>query len=128
MIQDKLKDILIDKNIDEGFVLDVIKDAIEVAKVKEDSGNMIRAAKELSEFLDMKPKTKQVTESLEMDMSHQIANSYEKQTKKLKATQTRQIDEENNIISGKKTNLDELIAVLLDVAEDFEVTIVIDNG
>ena len=102
MIQDKLKEVLTDKNIDEGFVLDVIKDAIEVAKVKEDSGNMIRAAKELSEFLDMKPKTKQVTESLEMDMSHQIADSYEKQTKKLKATQTRQIDEENNHYIGQE--------------------------
>ena len=32
------------------------------------------------------------------------------------------------IISGKKTNLDELLAVLEDVAEDFEVTIVIKNG
>ena len=128
MIQDKLKEVLTDKNIDEGFVLDVIKDAIEVAKVKEDSGNMIRAAKELSEFLDMKPKTKQVTESLEMDMSHQIADSYEKQTKKLKATQTRQIDEENNHYIGQEDESNELIAVLLDVAEDFEVTIVIDNG
>ena len=106
MIQDKLKEVLTDKNIDEGFVLDVIKDAIEVAKVKEDSGNMIRAAKELSEFLDMKPKTKQVTESLEMDMSHQIADSYEKQTKKLKATQTRQIDEENNNNIGEDTKSD----------------------
>jgi len=96
IMQDKLKDVLLDRQIDEGFVLDVIKDAIEVAKVKEDSGNMIRAAKELSEFLDMKPKSKQVTESLEMDISHQIADSYEKQTKKLKATQTRMLDEESN--------------------------------
>ena len=31
-----------------------------------------------------------------MDMSHQIADSYEKQTKKLKATKTRAIDEEND--------------------------------
>ena len=93
---DKLKEILTDKEIDEGFVLDTIKDAISVAKVKEDAANMIRAAKELSEFLDMKPKNKQVTESLEMDMSHQIADTYEKQTKKLKATQTRLLDEENN--------------------------------
>ncbi len=43
---------------------------------------MIRAAKELSEFLDMQPKKKQVTESSEMDMSHKIANTYDKQTKK----------------------------------------------
>ena len=96
IMTDKLKEILIDKEIDEGFVLDTIKDAISVAKVKEDAANMIRAAKELSEFLDMKPKNKQVTESLEMDMSHQIADTYEKQTKKLKATQTRLLDEENN--------------------------------
>jgi hypothetical protein len=67
---------------------------------------MIRAAKELSEFLDMKPKTKQVTESLEMDMSHQIADSYETQTKKLKATQTRQLDEENNNHIGEDTKSD----------------------
>ena len=106
MIQDKLKDILIDKNIDEGFVLDVIKDAIEVAKVKEDSGNMIRAAKELAEFLDMKPKTKQVPEYLELDMSHQIADSYETQTKKLKATQTRQLEVENNNQIGEDTKSD----------------------
>jgi hypothetical protein len=32
------------------------------------------------------------------------------------------------IISGKKTNLDELLAVLQDVAEDFKVTIDIKNG
>lgn len=102
MIQDKLKDILIDREIDEGFVLDVIKDAIEVAKVKEDPGNMIRAAKELGDFLDMKPKQKEVTESLEIDMSHQIQDSYNKQTKKLKATQTRKIDEEDDKNIGQE--------------------------
>ena len=102
MIQDKLKDILIDRKIDEGFVLDVIKDAIEVAKVKEDPGNMIRAAKELGDFLDMKPKVTEKTDTLEIDMSHQIANSFEKQTKKLKATQTRQLDEETDKDNGQE--------------------------
>ena len=96
IMADKLKEILVDREIDEGYVLDVIKDAVDVAKMKEDPANMIRAAKELSEFLDMKPKNKQVTESIEMDMSHQIADTYNKQTKKLKATQTRMLDEEND--------------------------------
>ena len=96
IMADKLKEILVDKGIDEGYVLDVMKDAIDTAKVKEDAANMIRAAKELSVFLDMQPKQKQVTESIEMDMSHQIANTYDKQTKKLKATQTRMLDEEND--------------------------------
>ena len=96
IMADKLKEILVDKQIDEGYVLDVMKDAIDTAKVKEDPANMIRAAKELSVFLDMQPKNKQVTESIEMDMSHQIADTYDKQTKKLKATQTRMVDEEND--------------------------------
>lgn len=96
IMADKLKQILVEKEIDEGYVLDVMKDAVDVAKVKEDAANMIRAAKELSVFLDMQPKTKQITESIEMDMSHQIADTYDKQTKKLKATQTRMLDEENN--------------------------------
>jgi hypothetical protein len=93
---DKIGTIYRPDQIDEGYVLDVIKDAVDVAKMKEDPANMIRAAKELSEFLDMKPKNKQVTESIEMDMSHQIADTYNKQTKKLKATQTRMLDEEND--------------------------------
>ena len=96
IMADKLKEILVEKEIDEGYVLDVMKDAVDVAKVKEDAANMIRAAKELSVFLDMQPKNKQVTESIEMDMSHQIADTYDKQTKKLKATQTRMVDEEND--------------------------------
>lgn len=93
MIEDKLKEILIDKKIDEGFVLDVITDAIEVAKVKESSSDMIKGAKELSIFLDMAPKKKEVTESLELDMTHQIQDNYEKARKKIKATQTKEIDD-----------------------------------
>lgn len=96
IMADKLKEILVEKEIDEGYVLDVMKDAVDTAKMKEDPANMIRAAKELSVFLDMQPKNKQVTESIEMDMSHQIADTYDKQTKKLKATQTRMIDEDND--------------------------------
>lgn len=99
IMSEKLKEILLEKNIDEGFVLDVMKDAVDVAKMKEDPANMIRAAKELGEYLDMKPKSKQITESLEMDMTHQIADTYEKQTKKLKATKIQEVDpneEDNN--------------------------------
>lgn len=93
IMTEKLKEVLLEKQIDEGYVLDIMKEAIDVAKVKEDPANMIRAAKELSEFLDMKPKSKQVTESLEMDLSHQIAATYERQTKKLKATKVRELED-----------------------------------
>ena len=76
-----------------------MKDAVVVAKMKEDSGSMIRAAKEMSVFLDMAPQKTQQTETLEMDISHQISNQFEKQTRKLKATQTKELgdgQEEDN--------------------------------
>tara|TARA_X000001382_G_scaffold123006_2_gene106412 strand:- start:246 stop:1013 length:768 start_codon:yes stop_codon:yes gene_type:complete len=96
MIEEKLKEILTDKGIDEGFVLDTMKNAIEVAMTKDNSADMIRAAKELSVFLDMAPKTKQVTDTLEIDMTHQIQDNYEKQRKKLKATKIQEVDEEES--------------------------------
>lgn len=95
MIEEKMREVLTDRGIDEGFVLDTIKDAIEVAKVKEDSGNMIRAAKELGDFLDMKPKAKSVTDTLEVDISHQIGKNFEVEKKKLKATKVQPLVEDN---------------------------------
>jgi len=96
IMSEKLKEVLIDRDIDEGYVLDIIKDAVDVAKTKEDPANMIRAAKELSEFLEMKPKQKQLTESFEVDISHQISNNFEKERKKLKATKVSEIDKEDD--------------------------------
>jgi hypothetical protein len=94
MVSEKLKDVLLEKEIDEGYVLDVMKDAISIATGKEDSSNMIKAADKLSDFLEMKPKTKTQTESIEMDITHQIQDNYKKSTKKLKATQVKEL--ENN--------------------------------
>ena len=92
MVSDKLKDVLLEKEIDEGYVLDVMKDAITIATGKEDSSNMIKAAYKLSDFLDMKPKTNTQTETIEMDISHQIEDNYKKSTKKLKATQVKELE------------------------------------
>ena len=94
MIKDKMKEVLTERGIDEGYVLDTIKDAIGVAKVNEDPGNMIKAAKELSDYLDMKPKAKTQTDTLELDLSHQIEANFEKQTKKLIATKTQELPSE----------------------------------
>ena len=96
MIEEKLKEILTDKGIDEGFVLDTMKNAIEVAMTKDNSADMIRAAKELSVFLDMAPKTKQITDTLEIDMTHEIQANYEEQRKKLKATKIQDVNEKES--------------------------------
>jgi len=104
MIKDKMKEVLTERGIDEGYVLDTIKDAIGVAKVNEDPGNMIKAAKELSDYLDMKPKAKTQTDTLELDLSHQIEANFEKQTKKLTATKTQELpsEAEDNDIGEKR--------------------------
>tara|TARA_S200002703_G_scaffold54386_2_gene47015 strand:+ start:901 stop:1689 length:789 start_codon:yes stop_codon:yes gene_type:complete len=104
MIKDKMKEVLTERGIDEGYVLDTIKDAIGVAKVNEDPGNMIKAAKELSDYLDMKPKAKTQTDTLELDLSHQIEANFEKQTKKLTATKTQELpsETENNDIREER--------------------------
>jgi len=95
MIKEKLQEILTEKGIDEGYVLDTFKDAILVSRMKEDPGNMIRAAEKLSEILDMKPHKAQQTDTLEIDLSHQISNQFETQRRKLKATQTKEIESGN---------------------------------
>ena len=41
----------------------------------------IKLKKELSDYLDMKPKAKTQTDTLELDMSHKIEANFEKQTK-----------------------------------------------
>ena len=64
----------------------------------------LKSAKELSDFLDMKPKAKTQTDTIEVDLSHQIEANFEKQTKKLTATKTKDIDnEEANIHHGENS-------------------------
>ena len=53
MIDDELKKILAEKGIDEGSVLDMIKDAHEVANNKADPANMMRAAEVLVKILGL---------------------------------------------------------------------------
>ena len=52
----------------------------------------------------MKPKVKTQTESIEMDLSHQIEANFEKQTKKLTATKTQELPSEtkNNHIGEER--------------------------
>ena len=53
MIDDELKKILAEKEIDEGSVLDMIKKAHEVANDKLDPANMMRAAEVLVKILGL---------------------------------------------------------------------------
>jgi len=92
MVKDELKKILTDKGITSSFVLDTILEAIEVAKMKQDAGNMLKASSELSDYLQMKPEKKTVTDRLEIDVSKQINDTIEKESKKMIAEREVEID------------------------------------
>lgn len=85
MVKDELKKVLTDKGINEDFVLDTILDAIEIAKVKQDPSNMLKASSELSDYLQMKPEKRVQTEKLQIDVSKQISNTIEEESKRLVA-------------------------------------------
>ena len=56
MIDQELKKVFEEKGINEGSVIDMIKDAHEVAKVKNDPSNMLRAAENFVKILKMDAK------------------------------------------------------------------------
>ena len=85
MIEEKMKEVLSEKGIDRGFVLDTIKKAINIAEEKEDPSNMLRATENLVDMLEMKPNKKITTDTLQIDMTNQIMDNIETEEKKMVA-------------------------------------------
>lgn len=94
MIEEKLKEVLIAKGIDKGFVLDTMLEAIEIAKEKQDVSNILRAAENFVDLLEMKPNKKITTDTLQIDMTNQIMDQVETEEKKMIASRkTESMDE-----------------------------------
>ena len=91
MVDEQMRKILDSKEISEGSVLDMVTDAHEVAKLKSDPGNMLRAAENLIGILGMKDKKKEEINELTADtMSwEQITDSLEED--KIESGQTEDI-------------------------------------
>jgi hypothetical protein len=86
MIEEKLKEVLISKGIDKGFVLDTMLNAIEIAREKQDVSNILRAAENFIDLLEMRPNKKITTDTLQIDMTNQIIDQIETEEKKLVAS------------------------------------------
>ena len=86
-----MKEVLASKGINRGFVLDVIKKSIGIAENKEDVANMLRAAENLVDILEMKPNKKITTDTLQIDMTNQIADKIETEEKKMIAQRKTEI-------------------------------------
>ena len=95
MVEEKLKEIMNSKGIDKGFVLDTILKAIAIAEEKQDVSNMLRAAENFVDMLEMKPNKKITTDTLEIDMTNQIMDKIETEEKKMVASRkTETVDAE----------------------------------
>jgi len=92
MVKDELEKVLIDKGITSSFVFDTILEAIDIAKEKQDAGNMLKASSELSDYLQIKPEKKTITDRLEIDVSKQISDTVEQENQRMIAEREVAID------------------------------------
>jgi len=92
MVDTELRKMIKDLGVNEEFVLNVMKKAIQIAEAKGDPGNMLKGASELSDLLSMKPKKTTVSDTLQIDMTKEISGKIEKHAGSLKLTEKREED------------------------------------
>ena len=91
MVDKRIDQALKEKGISEGEVLDVISDAITIAKEKKDPSSMLRGAETYVRILDMLPKKSVQTDTMQIDVTNQILNDIEKEEKRLKLEQKKEL-------------------------------------
>ena len=92
MIDERIDKALQEKGISEGEVLEVIADAIKIAKEKQDPASMLRGAETYVRILDMLPKKAIQTDTVQIDMTNEIVDQIEKEEKRLKIEQKKEIN------------------------------------
>ena len=91
MIDDKIQEYLNDRELNEGDVLDVIADAITLARTNADPSNMLRGAEQYIKIMDRLPNRTQKTETLQIDVTKKILDEItSEETRQLKIEQTTQ--------------------------------------
>jgi hypothetical protein len=83
MIEKKLKEVMKEKGISKSSVVDTMLEAIEIARQKQDVSNMLKACDYFMELLEMKPSKKIITDTLQLDMSSNIAEAIESEERSL---------------------------------------------
>ena len=83
MVEEKLKEILAKKSISKEFAVDNIVVALKMAEEKGDVNNFLKANDYLMDLLEMKPNKKMITDTIQVDMTQQIADTIAKEDKRL---------------------------------------------
>jgi len=99
MIKKEVREAFKEKGFDEGDTIDVVLDAIKIAKNKKDANNMLKGADTLIDLMDMAPPKQQVTKSIEMNQLNEIEGVIEREENNLLLTETVEggVDEEAHI-------------------------------
>ena len=83
MVEEKLKEILAKKSIYKEFAVDNIVIALKMAEEKGDVNNFLKANDYLMDLLEMKPNKKMITDTIQVDMTKQIADTIAKEDRRL---------------------------------------------
>ena len=83
MVEKKIKELLSDKAINKEFAVDNIIRALQMAESKGDVNNFLKANDYLMDLLEMKPNKQMITDTIQVDMTKQIADTIAKEEKKL---------------------------------------------
>ena len=83
MIEKKLKELLVQKKITKEFALNNLIRALQLSEDKGDVNNFLKANDYIMDLLEMKPNKKMVTDTVQIDMTKQIADTIAKEDKRL---------------------------------------------
>jgi hypothetical protein len=72
MVDKKIQEYLDERELNQGDVLDVIADAITIARNNADPSNMLRGAEQYIRIMDMLPSKTQITDSVQIDVTKKI--------------------------------------------------------
>jgi len=77
MVDKKIQEYLNDRDMNQGDVLDIISEAIELAKQNGDPSNMLRGAEQYIRIMDMLPNKSQITDTVQIDVTKKILDEIE---------------------------------------------------
>tara|TARA_R110001583_G_scaffold562_3_gene5115 strand:+ start:3921 stop:4694 length:774 start_codon:yes stop_codon:yes gene_type:complete len=83
MVEKKIKELLSDKSISKEFAVDNIVRALQMAEEKGDVNNFLKANDYIMDLLEMKPSKQMITDTIQVDMTKQIADTIATEEKKL---------------------------------------------
>lgn len=83
MIEEKIQELLEKKDVNKEFALDNILRALQMSESKGDINNFLKANDYIMDLLDMKPSKKMITDTIQVDVSKQIADTIAKEDKRL---------------------------------------------